>query len=215
LDAAPFAGVLFLLVIFLTFDTALVFVPGLPLQLPAAPPGRGPLTNLVAIDARQRFHYGKQVLTEEEFAQRLRADCQSAARPGVLVVKADPAVTNAVLARLLDLTRELKLAVDLPGARIDLPMAEQLPGAARPTVVVAVDLSGQIYFESQVVQEESLQARLASTVRQAKEPPTLVLLADKAVPYELIVRLGTVARAAGIREVLLAARPPIFPPSQP
>jgi hypothetical protein len=35
MDAAPFAGVFFLLVIFLLLNSSLVFPPGLKLQLPA------------------------------------------------------------------------------------------------------------------------------------------------------------------------------------
>ncbi len=100
-----------------------------------------------------------------------------------------------------------------PGVPIELPEGHDLPGVAGATVVVAVDRQGKYYFDSQVIAETNLQSRLmAAVAKSPKEPWTLVVQADKAVPYELVVRLGKMARSVGIKEALLATRPQLFSP---
>ena len=101
-----------------------------------------------------------------------------------------------------------------PGVPIELPEGRDWPGVFGPTVVVAVDRHGKFYFDNQVIAETNLQARLLEAVAQnPKAPFTLVVQADKAVPNDLVVRLGKMARTAGIKEALLATRPQLF--SQP
>ena len=94
-----------------------------------------------------------------------------------------------------------------PGVAIRLPEAADLPGTPNPTTVVTVAEDGQLYFDNQVITEDKLRARLADEVRRAREPLTLVLQADKDVKYEVLVRLGLLARDAGIKDALLATRP--------
>jgi len=97
-----------------------------------------------------------------------------------------------------------------PGVRVDLPVADHLPGVANPTVVVAVDRSGQFYYLNQAITAPQLQARLtaeAAKYQRAKSPLTLVVQADKAAAYEVIIGLVELARVAGIHDVLQATRP--------
>lgn len=105
-----------------------------------------------------------------------------------------------------------------PGVQIQLPQTAALPGTRNPTVFVAVDESGQIYFEDQVIRENTLKEKLRLAVSRSKEPVTLVLLADKHAHHEVIVRLGLIARDAGIRDMLEATRTEAIPvpvPAQP
>jgi biopolymer transport protein ExbD len=99
-----------------------------------------------------------------------------------------------------------------PGVHVslELPEAGNLPGATGPTVAVAVDRAGHFYFENQVIDVSVLQSRLRGAVQKftkAGEPVTLVIQADKAVAYEVVVKLAEMARAAGIKEVVQATRP--------
>ncbi|MBI3875642.1 MAG: biopolymer transporter ExbD [Verrucomicrobia bacterium] len=101
------------------------------------------------------------------------------------------------------------------GVKIELPTTDNLPGTLNPTVVVAVDRAGQLYFANQIMREMELQEKLAEAVaryRAGRQELTLVVQADKTVPYEIIVRLAEVARAAGIKEVLQATRPSAHTP---
>ncbi len=102
-----------------------------------------------------------------------------------------------------------------PGVPIRLPEAEKLPGLTSPTVAVAVDGSGQLYFQNQVIDEPRLKKKLQEAVSRSSEPLTLIMQADQDVKYKEVVRLGLLARATGIREALLATRPPLTPTLAP
>ena len=96
-----------------------------------------------------------------------------------------------------------------PGARLQLqlPRADGLPGTDKPTVSVAVDADGRLYYENQWIEETKLQGRLREAAKKSPEPLTLVVQADKSVSYERCLRLALLARDAGIEEALLATLP--------
>jgi biopolymer transport protein ExbD len=95
-----------------------------------------------------------------------------------------------------------------PGVRLELPTANDLPGTDKPTVAVAIDANGKLYFENQWIEENQLTNRLHKAVlASAPEPLTLVVQADKAVTYQRLVHLTLLARDAGIAEALLATLP--------
>ena len=96
-----------------------------------------------------------------------------------------------------------------PGARLELhlPHADGLPGTDRPAVSVAIDADGRLYYENQWIEESELRRRLQAAVKKSAEPLTLVVQADKAVSYEMCLRLALLGREAGISEALLATLP--------
>lgn len=96
-----------------------------------------------------------------------------------------------------------------PGVRIQLPeSAGTVPGVTNALLTVAVDARGQVYFEHQLAREEDLERGFARAVQRNAGAVTLVLMADRNVPNEVLVRLVALAHAAGIRDALLATRPP-------
>lgn len=97
--------------------------------------------------------------------------------------------------------------VFIPGVAIKLPEASDLPGVANPTVIVAVDRTGQLYFDNRVITKDELKLRLHDAVRRIREPVTLILLADRTVSYDTTIRLVELAREAGLKDALLATRP--------
>ena len=105
--------------------------------------------------------------------------------------------------------------VFIPGVPIRLPEAVNLPGTANPTLVVALDATGQIYFENQLIPENQLKVKLRVAAETSKEPLTLVVQADKSVPYETLQRLLLLAGDAGIKEMLMATRPQVAPAAAP
>ena len=103
-----------------------------------------------------------------------------------------------------------------PGLSLNLPALEgpAWPGVAAPTVVVALDLRGQLYYEGQVISAAELKRHLTDVAHKIKEV-TLVVQADKSVSVEALSRLSKLIRDAGIRRMVLATRPGLFPQSAP
>jgi len=74
-----------------------------------------------------------------------------------------------------------------------------------------VDANRHFYFRYQIIKESDLQLELRKAVLETREPLTLMLLADKTVPWDTMVQLAKLARAAGLKEAILVTRPPVAP----
>ena len=116
----------------------------------------------------------------------------------------------------------LAMLLPVPGFSLQLPKfdvsgpASDLPGTSKPTVAVAIDASGRLFFSNQMVTESELTDQLHRAAVTAKSPLTLVIQADQSVPYGQLVRVALLARDAGIYDLLLAAQPHIVSaPNQP
>jgi biopolymer transport protein ExbD len=107
LDAAPFATVLFLLVIFMMLG-ALVYTPGVRLQLPSAEdlPGIDQPTISVAIDANGAYYYQNRLFEAGQLTNELRKAVASSSEPLVLLVHADKRVSYDMLLHLSMLARQ-------------------------------------------------------------------------------------------------------------
>jgi biopolymer transport protein ExbD len=108
---------------------------------------------------------------------------------------------------LLVLFLLLSLRVYTPGIRLRLPVAGDLPGTDKPTIAVAVDSRGRLYYENQLISESHLRTRLREAAKAGAQPLTLLLQADQAVTYERLVGITMLAREAGINEAWLATLP--------
>ncbi|HTL56393.1 MAG TPA: biopolymer transporter ExbD [Candidatus Limnocylindrales bacterium] len=93
-----------------------------------------------------------------------------------------------------------------PGVPLQLPVANDLPGTDKPTVSVAIDGNGRLYYENQSIEETQLRGRLRQAVKNSPDIALLVL-ADKAVSYDMLMRLTMLARDAGISQAWLATLP--------
>ena len=129
LDAAPFAAIFFLLVIFMMLG-ALIYTPGarLELQLPQANglPGTDKRTVSVAIDADGRLYYENQWIEEKALRGRLQEATRKSSEPLTLGVQADKSVSYERVMRLTLLARDAgireALLATLPG-----PLAHSPP----------------------------------------------------------------------------------------
>ena len=101
----------------------------------------------------------------------------------------------------------LMLAALLPTPGLQLPLADNLPGTEQPSVALAVDAGGRLYFANQVVSEAQLTNALHAASSRSPAPLTLIINADKTVTCEQLVRLTSLARGAGIQNALLATLP--------
>lgn len=99
-----------------------------------------------------------------------------------------------------------------PGLPLRLPETSGPPlaGVDKPTIAVAVDAFGNFYFAGKIQNAFDLRASLHEAVQKSPEPLTLIVQADKAVPYGQVVALELLARDAGIRDVHEALLPRPF-----
>lgn len=109
-----------------------------------------------------------------------------------------------------------------PGVSLNLPrfdvssVANDLPGTDKPTVSVAIDSSGRLFYSNQLVNENQLRADLRRAVTGSRAPLTLVIQADESVTNGKLVRIALLARDAGINNAILAMQPRIVAaPNQP
>ena len=72
---------------------------------------------------------------------------------------------------------------------------------------MAVDALGRVYFENQFVGEVDLAKRFSERRAQSRELPVVVIQADRRVAHGALVRVGEIARAAGLNRVFFVARP--------
>jgi biopolymer transport protein ExbD len=119
---------------------------------------------------------------------------------------------------LLILFLLLSALLPTPGLNLNLPAAgvSNLPGTDKPTLAVAIDSSGRMFFASQMVTENELDNRLRHSVAASRTPLTLIIQADQSISYGEVVRVALIASNAGIYNTLLALQPRIVSaPSQP
>ena len=130
LDAAPFVGVFFLIIIFLLLNSSLVFTPGVPIQLPEAinMPGTDRVTVVVAVDQEGQFYFENQLCNEAQLRQRLEFAVERSAQPVTLIVQFDNKASAGVFVRLAVLARSVGIREMLQAVR---PPVEPRIGPAR------------------------------------------------------------------------------------
>jgi biopolymer transport protein ExbD len=112
----------------------------------------------------------------------------------------------------------LLLGALVPKAGIPLqafqpPMSDNLPGPDGPTVAMAVDESGNFYYENQIVTKRVLINKLMVAAKTVRAPLTLIVHADKTVTYDTLAQLALLARDHGITNIVLATLPRVEPAS--
>jgi biopolymer transport protein ExbD len=205
INAAPLVSVFFLLVFFVLL-AGLVYTPGVPIRLEPAPAGLDAVTAVVHVTGTGTVLVADSVYRREDLPRLRQRLAKLPVGSTVRVVSADTAPPA-----LADAVREL---VENAG-RIQLPSARgDLGGTTNRTVAVAVNFSGQFFYQNRLVGEDQLRIALSDAVGERSDPLTLVVLADRAVDHATLMRLTVVAREAGIHELLLAARPGPFEKSR-
>lgn len=108
LDATPFAGVFFCLLIFVLLGS-LVYTPGVQISLPESStvlPGVDGPSLAVAVDAAGQFYFKNQLIQGTNLLQCFKEEVARQTEPLTLIVQADKNVTNEKLGRLRDLAAQ-------------------------------------------------------------------------------------------------------------
>ncbi len=105
-----------------------------------------------------------------------------------------------------------------PGVNVemlDLPVSTLVAGAPEHNaVMITITRDDLIFFNDERVDLEKLKTGLEETARRFPGI-RLVLKSDQRVSYERLVQLLDLAKAAGVRHVLLATRPLLNQPATP
>jgi biopolymer transport protein ExbD len=130
LDAAPFLGVFFLLIIFLLLNSSLVFTPGVRISLPEAVnlPGTDKPTAVVVVDADGHFYFENQICDGARLKVRLQAAVERTPEPITLVVQADKKASIEALVQLGLMARALGIREVLQAVRPPVTPMPIAPG---------------------------------------------------------------------------------------
>lgn len=203
-SAAPLAGVLLLLLIFMRLGS-LLYIPGVLVHLnnPAA---------TIRITAEGRILFGTNVYTEAQ-TNLLREALRNSAAGPPFDLRVDPDAQSKVAAHAAEVVNSIFLIHSPAGP-------SNLIGTDNPTVMVAVNFLGQYIYDNHIVEERDLKAglreRLEAAARESKEL-TLTVAGDAQVNWNAVIRLAQWAREAGIKETILAEWPgaPSASPAKP
>lgn len=127
MEAAPYAGVLFLLALFLLLQSSLVFTPGVRIRLPAAEdlPGVSGPTVAVSVDPTGQLYYENQAIKAESLEAQLKKVVQESKGNLTLIIQADESVNYKILVHLSTLARDIGIHEVLLAAR---PRVFSTPG---------------------------------------------------------------------------------------
>ena len=85
--------------------------------------------------------------------------------------------------------------------KLNLPSAQSAPAPEKPeTISLSINGEGAIYWNSELIQKNDLDAKLA-TAAQKKPQPELQLRADKSTRYEIIAQVMAAAQTNGMTKM--------------
>ena len=134
LDVAAFAGMLFILLVFILLRSQLVFTPGVPIRLPVAEelPGVIWRSVVVSVDATGQFYFENQITHERLLRSRLSNLAAEAPEPLTLIIQADEAVSTGRVMELVSLARQAGVKVGAWATRPPSPANQRAPVLSPP-----------------------------------------------------------------------------------
>ena len=87
--------------------------------------------------------------------------------------------------------------------KVNLPRTAAADAAAPTTIVVTIDAAGNVYVDGARVALAQLAPSLSSTLRKRPDAP-VIIMGDKDVRYDLVVRVLEIARTSGVNKLSLA-----------
>ena len=87
--------------------------------------------------------------------------------------------------------------------KVNLPRTAAADAAAPKTIVVTIDAAGSVYVDGARVALAQLAPSLSSTLRKRPDAP-VIIMGDKDVRYDLVVRVLEIARTSGVNKLSLA-----------
>ncbi len=206
LDVAPAVGVFFLLALMVLLHSAITFTPGLLVQLGSVGTGTNAVP-VLQLDMHGLAHYRGDELRLEKLEGIWLEEARMGKAPPLVWLATEPGTPTNLVLQAEIIAAAAGVTIRPLGTRVELPEIDDLPGTTNASLVVAINLNGQVFFENQMVEAEVLRKKLVKAQASSREPLTLILQADRGVEYGNVLSLSVMARQAGFAEVLLATRP--------
>ena len=87
-----------------------------------------------------------------------------------------------------------------PGIKLELPTASTAEPNKLEPLTLAIDKKGQMFLNDVPIEESTLRTKLKAATK--RPDTTLVLRADKDVPYGHVIRAMDITRQSGIRRIV-------------
>ncbi len=88
------------------------------------------------------------------------------------------------------------------GIKVNLPRVTSAEGQQEKNLVITVDPVGRVFVNRDLVQLPDLKAKL-TTLLGAKPTAPVVIMGDKTVRYDLVIRILEIVKSAGVNRVSL------------
>lgn len=95
----------------------------------------------------------------------------------------------------------------VPGVPVRLPEGANLSGFRGPAMAVTVDRDGQLFFDNQQLTRAEMRKQMGAAAGRSELPLTLLVQADRAVTYGVLMELNLMARESGIYDVFHVVKP--------
>ncbi len=89
--------------------------------------------------------------------------------------------------------------------KVNLPQTSTADTAAQKTIVVTIDAAGGVYVDGTRVGLGDLRGRLVATLAKRQGAP-VIIMGDRDVRYDLVVRVLEIARSSGVGRLSLAVQ---------
>src|SRR5208337_4986566 len=87
--------------------------------------------------------------------------------------------------------------------KVNLPRTAAADAAGQKNIVVTIDAAGNVYVDGAQVAFDRLAPTLSATLGKRPNAPVIVM-GDKDVHYDLVVRVLEIARTSGVNKLSLA-----------
>jgi biopolymer transport protein TolR len=87
--------------------------------------------------------------------------------------------------------------------KVNLPRTSTADAAAEKNLVVTIDAAGNVYLDGTRVAVADLAKNLTSTLAKRPNAP-VIIMGDKDVRYDLVVRVLEIAKSVGVNRLSLA-----------
>jgi biopolymer transport protein ExbD len=87
--------------------------------------------------------------------------------------------------------------------KVNLPRTSSAEAAPQKTLVITIDTAGGVYVEGVRVALTDLKASLTAALSKRPDAP-VIIMGDRDVRYDLVVRVLEIARSCGVNRLSLA-----------